>query len=97
MDDHRRKILAATRSAASDCIGLVTWGRSTTTPAPEAWRPEMRPPLIVAHLGPVPDEPAARDRWITAACRIAQHRPLWRVAGDVSVGPPPLDGRSHCS
>ncbi len=34
-------------------------------------------PLLVAHLGPIPEDPAARDRWITAAGRIEQHRALW--------------------
>lgn len=48
--------------------------------------------LLMTHLGPVPDDPTARDRWIEAAGRIAQHRALWPVADDVPLGPPPLDG-----
>jgi hypothetical protein len=47
---------------------------------------------LVAHLGPVPDDPTARDRWINAAGRITQHHALWPVANDVLVGRPPLDG-----
>lgn len=49
-------------------------------------------PLLVAHLGAAPEEPTARQRWIEAAGRIAQHRALWPVADDVLVGPPPIDG-----
>lgn len=48
--------------------------------------------LLVGHLGPVPSDPAARDRWVEAAGRIAQHRALWPVANDVPLGSPPLDG-----
>ena len=48
--------------------------------------------LIVAHLGPVPDDPTSRERWVTAAGRIAQHRTLWPVADDVLVGRAPVDG-----
>ncbi len=48
--------------------------------------------LLVGHLGPVPGDPAARDRWVEAAGRIAQHRALWPVPNDVPLGPPPLDG-----
>ncbi len=47
---------------------------------------------VVGHLGPVPSDPAARDRWVEAAGRIAQHRALWPVANDVPLGSPPLDG-----
>jgi len=36
-------------------------------------------PLLVAHLGPVPTETEARDRWVEAAGRIAQHHALWPV------------------
>jgi hypothetical protein len=49
-------------------------------------------PLLVARLGPVPDDRAARDRWVEAAGRIAQHHALWPIADGVLVGPPPLDG-----
>lgn len=49
-------------------------------------------PVLVAHLGPVPHDPTARERWIEAAGRIAQHRALWRVPIDVPLGPAPLDG-----
>jgi len=47
---------------------------------------------LLEHLGPVPEDPAARGRWIEAAGRIAQHHTLWGVpAGSVLVGPmPPL-------
>lgn len=48
--------------------------------------------LIVAHLGPVPDDPTSRERWVTAAGRVGQHRALWPVADDVLVGLPPMDG-----
>lgn len=47
--------------------------------------------LFVAHLGPVPDDPANRERWVRAAGRISQHRTLWPVADDVLVGPSPMD------
>ena len=50
------------------------------------------PPLLVSYLGPVPVDPTARERWVEAAGRIAQHRALWPVADGVLVGPPPLDG-----
>ncbi len=36
-------------------------------------------PLLVSHLGSVPDDPTARERWVEAAGRIAQHRALWPV------------------
>lgn len=53
---------------------------------------DQSPALIVAHLGPVPDDPTSRERWVTAAGRISQHRTLWPVADDVPLGPPPLGG-----
>ena len=34
-------------------------------------------PLYLQHLGPVPDGPAARERWVEAAGRVAQHHALW--------------------
>jgi conjugative relaxase-like TrwC/TraI family protein len=54
-------------------------------------------PLLVAHLGPVPGDPTARDRWVEAAGRIAQHHALWQIAAGVLVGPPPLDGPAERS
>lgn len=54
-------------------------------------------PLLVSHLGSVPDDPKARERWVEAAGRIAQHGALWPVADDVPLGPPPLDGRPEQS
>ena len=47
---------------------------------------------LLDHLGPVPQVPAARDQWIDAAGRVAQHHALWGVpAGSALVGPvPPL-------
>jgi hypothetical protein len=47
---------------------------------------------LLEHLGPVPEDPAARGQWIEAAGRVAQHHTLWGVpAGPVLVGPmPPL-------
>ncbi|MCB0994129.1 MAG: AAA family ATPase [Acidimicrobiales bacterium] len=54
-------------------------------------------PLLVAHLGPAPEEPTARERWVTAAGRISQHRTLWPVADDALVGPPPIDDRPERS
>jgi conjugative relaxase-like TrwC/TraI family protein len=47
---------------------------------------------LLDHLGPVPKNPAARDLWIDAAGRVAQHHALWGVpAGSALVGPmPPL-------
>jgi conjugative relaxase-like TrwC/TraI family protein len=53
---------------------------------------DQSPALIVGHLGPVPDDPTSRERWVTAAGRISQHRTLWPVADDALVGPPPMDG-----
>lgn len=48
--------------------------------------------LVVAHLGPAPDDPTSRERWVTVAGRISQHRTLWPVADDALVGSPPMDG-----
>ena len=50
--------------------------------------------LLVAHLGPVPNDPVARDRWVAAAGRIAQHRVLWDPPGTNLVGPRPSFGQS---
>lgn len=47
-------------------------------------------PLLVAHLGPVPGDPTARDRWVEAAGRIAQHRALWDLPEHSPIGPSPL-------
>ncbi len=48
-------------------------------------------PILTEHLGPVPDEPVARDRWVAAAGRVAQHRALWDLPETTLVGPlPPL-------
>jgi hypothetical protein len=33
--------------------------------------------LLVDHLGSVRDEPVARERWVAATGRVAQHRALW--------------------
>lgn len=47
--------------------------------------------ILTKHLGPVPDEPAARERWVAAAGRVAQHRALWDLPDTTLVGPlPPL-------
>lgn len=48
--------------------------------------------LLTDHLGPVPDEPAARERWVAAAGRIAQHRALWDLPDTTLVGPQPSFG-----
>ena len=34
-------------------------------------------PRYLEHLGPVPDGPAARERWVEAAGHVAQHQVLW--------------------
>jgi conjugative relaxase-like TrwC/TraI family protein len=48
-------------------------------------------PFLVAHLGPAPEEPTARERWVAAAGRVAQHRALWDLPETTLVGPlPPL-------
>jgi hypothetical protein len=41
----------------------------------------------------VPDEPAARERWVTAAGRVAQHRALWDLPETTLVGPLPRLGQ----
>lgn len=47
--------------------------------------------LLLDRLGPVPDEPVARERWVAAAGRVAQHRALWDLPEATLVGPlPPL-------
>jgi conjugative relaxase-like TrwC/TraI family protein len=52
---------------------------------------EQPPQVLTAHLGPVPDEPAGRDRWVAAAGRVVQHRALWDLPETTLVGPlPPL-------
>ncbi|MCB0976507.1 MAG: hypothetical protein KDB02_03520, partial [Acidimicrobiales bacterium] len=52
--------------------------------------------LLVAHLGPVPDDPTARGRWIEAAGRVAQHHILWDLSGDALIGPrPPVEERGY--
>jgi hypothetical protein len=53
-------------------------------------------PLLVAHLGPVPGDLAARDRWVEAAGRIAQHRALWDLPEHSPIGPnPPVEERGY--
>lgn len=55
-----------------------------------AAEPDQR---LIDHLGPVPDHPLARDKWIDAAGRIAQHHALWDTPIDPAlVGPPPALG-----
>lgn len=49
--------------------------------------------LLMDHLGPVPDEPAARERWVAAAGRVAQHRALWDLPETARVGPLPPIGQ----
>lgn len=52
--------------------------------------------LILAHLGPVPDAPTARGRWIEAAGRVAQHHALWDLPDDSLIGPsPPVEERGY--
>ncbi|QYG93247.1 relaxase domain-containing protein [Iamia sp. SCSIO 61187] len=52
--------------------------------------------LLVAHLGPVPDDPTARGRWIEAAGRVAQHHALWDLPDDSLIGPcPPVGERGY--
>jgi conjugative relaxase-like TrwC/TraI family protein len=47
--------------------------------------------LLLTSLGPVPSDPAARELWVLAAGRIAQHQALWPVPEGSLVGPlPPL-------
>ncbi len=47
--------------------------------------------LLLEALGPVPDEAVARERWVAAAGRVAQHRALWDLPETTLVGPlPPL-------
>jgi len=44
-------------------------------------------PQYVKDLGPVPDDPVARERWIEAAGRVAQHHALWGTPnGSTFVG-----------
>lgn len=50
--------------------------------------------LLVAHLGPVPNDPAARERWVAAAGRVAQHRALWDLPETTLVGSLPLVGQA---
>jgi hypothetical protein len=53
-------------------------------------------PLLAEYLGPVPSDPTARDRWIEAAGRIAQHRALWDLPDDSLIGPsPPVEERGY--
>lgn len=53
-------------------------------------------PLLVSYLGPVPDDPTARGRWIEAAGRIAQHHALWDLPDDSLIGPsPPVEERGY--
>lgn len=59
--------------------------------ASEASSAEQPAPLLITHLGQVPDEPIARQRWVAAAGRIAQHCALWDLPESTLVGPlPPL-------
>ncbi|QGG95441.1 ATP-dependent DNA helicase [Actinomarinicola tropica] len=51
-------------------------------------------PLLVARLGPVPNDPAARERWVAAAGRVAQHRALWDLPETTLVGSLPLVGQA---
>jgi conjugative relaxase-like TrwC/TraI family protein len=44
-------------------------------------------PVYLDHLGPVPDAPEAREHWIDAAGRVAQHHTLWgQPTGPTFVG-----------
>jgi hypothetical protein len=58
--------------------------------------PDIR---FLEHLGPVPEDPAARGQWVEAAGRVAQHHTLWGVpSGSVLVGPmPPLGNDEYPS
>lgn len=48
-------------------------------------------PVLITHFGAVPDERIARERWVAAAGRIAQHRALWDLPEGTLAGPrPPL-------
>ena len=51
-------------------------------------------PELVARLGPLPSDPVSRDRWITAAGRIEQHRTLATPPPGVLLGPVPPVGRA---
>ena len=52
--------------------------------------------LLIAHLGPVPVDPVARDRWVTAAGRMEQHRTLWPIREDQILGTRPRAmGQDH--
>lgn len=59
-----------------------------------AANPDQR---LLEHLGPVPKDPAARNQWIDAVGRIAQHHTLWGIpAGSTLVGPmPPLGNTEY--
>lgn len=52
---------------------------------------------LLDHLGPVPKDPTARNQWIEAAGRVAQHHSLWSHAtGSALVGPmPPLGNAEY--
>lgn len=57
---------------------------------------EQPTPLLVAHLGPVPNDPTARGRWIEAAGRVAQHHILWDLPDDALIGPsPPVEEHGY--
>ena len=49
------------------------------------------PGHVVALLGPVPDEPSARQRWATLAGRVESYREEWDVDPD-QIRTPPVDG-----
>lgn len=49
--------------------------------------------LLTDHLGPVPDEPVERERWVAAAGRIGQHHALWDLPDTTLVGSRPSFGQ----
>ena len=50
-----------------------------------------QPAHLVALLGPVPDDPSARQRWATLAGRVESYREEWDVDPDL-IRTPPTDG-----
>lgn len=52
------------------------------------------PAHVVALLGPVPEDPSARQRWAALAGRVESYREEWNVDPDL-IRTPPTDGVQH--